>query len=110
MASSVRTTRAAPGWAARAGGLLALAVSVVLLLSVIFRGIVNALNLWTIVLGAIAGVLALQRRPTRLALFVSIVLLVGAALPAAIGGVGYLYVPSVILLVVEILTPGRSSR
>jgi hypothetical protein len=110
MASTLRTTKAAPGWAARAGGLLAVAVSVVLLVSILFRGGLNAVNLWTIVLGGVAGVLALQRRPTRLALFVSIVLLVGAALPAAIAGVGYLYIPSVILLVVEVLTPGRSSR
>ncbi len=97
-------------WPARIGGLLAVAVSVVLLVSVVFRGLVNPLNLWTILLGAIAGTLALQRRPTRLALFVSIVLLVGAALPALIGGVGYLYVPSIILLVVEILAPARSPR
>jgi hypothetical protein len=109
VASSIQTPSSVR-WPARIGGLLAVAVSVVLLVSVVFRGLVNPLNLWTVLLGAIAGTLALQRRPTRLALFVSIVLLVGAALPALIGGVGYLYVPSIILLVVEILAPARNSR
>ncbi|MDP9299325.1 MAG: hypothetical protein M3P43_00265 [Actinomycetota bacterium] len=103
-------TPSAVRWPARIGGLIAVALSAVLLLSVVVRGLVSPLNLWTVILGAGAGTLALQRRPTRLALIVSIVLLVGAALPALIGGVGYLYVPSIILLVVEILAPARSSR
>ena len=72
------------------------------------RHLTNALNLWTIALGAIAGVLALQRRPTRLALLLCVILLVAAALPAAIGGVGYLYVPSILLIAFEALMAGRS--
>jgi polyferredoxin len=94
------------------GGLLAVVVSAVLLLSVVFRGLVNPLNLWTIVLGAIAGSLALQRRPTRLALLVAVIVLAGAALPALIGGVGWLYLPSMVLLIAEIVSParGKASR
>ena len=110
MSTTVRTTRAAPGWAARAGGLLAISISVVLLASVVLRGLEDALNIWTIVLGAIAGVLALQHRPTRLGLFLCVILLIAAALPALIGGVGYLYVPSILLLLFEVLAPAKSSR
>src|SRR2546423_12558165 len=113
MSTTVRTSpgtrRLAPGWPARVGGLLAISVSGVLLASVVFRHLTNALNLWTILLGAIAGVLALQKRPTRLGLTLCEIFLVAAALPALIAGVGFLYIPSIVLILAEIFLDTRSA-
>jgi hypothetical protein len=102
--SSRPQVAAATTWPCRVGGALSLVVSVALLISVTVRGLVNGLNLWTIVLGGVAGLLALQPRATGRALVVAVALLVGAALPALIGGIGWLYLPSLILLVVGIFT------
>jgi hypothetical protein len=112
MATTVRprTIKAVPGWPARVGGLIAISLSVILLASVVFRQLTNALNLWTIVLGATAGLLALQQRPTRLGLILCEIFLIAAALPAAIGGVRLLYVPSILLILAELLLRTRSLR
>jgi hypothetical protein len=110
MATSVRTQtiKAVPGWPARVGGLIAVFISVVLLASVVFRHLTNALNLWTIVLGAMGGLLALQQRPTRLGLTLCEIFLLAAALPAVMGGVGFLYVPSILLILAELLLRTRA--
>ena len=112
MATTVRTRtiKAVPGWPARVGGLIAISLSVVLLGSVVIRHLTNAINLWTIVLGAMGGLLALQQRPTRLGLILCEIFLLAAALPAAIGGVGFLYVPSILLILAELLLRTRSAR
>ena len=112
MATTVRTRtiKAVPGWPARVGGLIAISLSVLLLGSVVVRHLTNALNLWTILLGAIGGLLALQQRPTRLGLILCEIFLIAAALPAAIGGVGFLYVPSILLILAELLLKTRSAR
>jgi hypothetical protein len=112
MAATVRTRtiKAVPGWPARVGGLIAISLSVLLLGSVVLRHLTNALNLWTILLGAMGGLLALQQRPTRLGLILSEIFLIAAALPAAIGGVGFLYVPSILLILAELLLKTRSAR
>jgi hypothetical protein len=112
MATTVRTStrvKAAPGWPARIGGLLAVSLSVVLLGSVVVRHLTDALNLWTIVLGAMGGLLALPQRPTRLGLILCEIFLIAAALPATIGGVGFLYAPSIVLILAELLLKTRST-
>jgi hypothetical protein len=111
MATTVRTRtiKAVPGWPARVGGLIAISLSVLLLGSVMVRHLTNALNLWTIVLGAVGGLLALQERPTRLGLILCEIFLIAAALPAAIGGVGFLYVPSILLVGAGILFKAGST-
>jgi hypothetical protein len=105
-----RTIKAVPGWPARVGGLLAVSVSGILFVSVVLRHLVDALNLWTIILGAIGALLAMQHRPTRLGLILCEIFLIAAALPAAIGGVGFLYVPSILFVLGELLFRARSSR
>lgn len=83
---------------ARIGGWLAVGVSVFLLGFVFGRDVgLNVLNGWTIAAGAAGGLMAVAR-PRPAALFGAEALLVLAMLPAMVGGLGLLYVPSLILI------------
>lgn len=80
-----------------AGG-LALAVSVVIAASLPLRGVdFNVLNAWTLLLGAVGGVLALTAKSKGWVVG-ALAFLVLAALPALFGWVGWLYLPSIVLL------------
>ena len=83
------------------GGVLAIIVSVVMMVTLPLRGVdYNALNLFTIILGAIAGSLAIvgARRADGRGLGRGLGLLVVAVLPTVFGWVCLLYLPAVILL------------
>jgi len=69
-------------------------------LSLWVRGDVNALNAVTVILGIIAGLLAFagDQRPLVLGL-AEVILILGLA-PALFGGVGLLYLPSVVLIAI----------
>lgn len=85
-----------------AGGILAVSVSVFLLISLPIRDVAfNALNLFTIVLATLAGVLAIfgGRRADRTGLGWGIGLLFIAIVPAAFGWTALLYLPSLVLMV-----------
>ncbi|MGH9031926.1 MAG: hypothetical protein ACRDZV_07320 [Acidimicrobiia bacterium] len=83
---------------AKVAGVLAVAVSALLLLAVTGGDVgLNPLNGWTILLGFVAGGLVLARSDGRYRAFAALILILGM-LPALIGGVGFLYVPSLILL------------
>ncbi|HEV2109330.1 MAG TPA: hypothetical protein VGR16_13805 [Thermomicrobiales bacterium] len=88
---------------------MAAGVSGVLLVVVLVRDVgLNPLNGWTILLGFLAAVLFL-RRADRASAFVASLLLLLALLPALIGGLGLLYVPSLVLGVV-VGAGGRGHR
>jgi hypothetical protein len=73
---------------------LALSVSALLLLWVALSDVgFNVLNFWTIALCAFAGVLAWEVRPGW-----AVGLLAMGAAPALIGGIGFLYLPSLLLV------------
>lgn len=81
----------------RLGGWLGVGVSLLLLGVVFVRGVgLNVLNGWTIVVGAAAGLLTVA--PRRPALVVDFALVLLAMLPALFGGLGLLYLPSLILI------------
>ncbi|HEV2071331.1 MAG TPA: hypothetical protein VGR26_16190 [Acidimicrobiales bacterium] len=82
-------------------GVLAAGVSGVLLLVVLVRDHVslNPLNGWTILLGFLGAGLFLRRCDRASAFAASLLLLLGLV-AALIGGLGLLYVPSVVLGVV----------
>lgn len=78
-------------------GVLAAGVSGVLLVAVLVRDVgLNPLNGWTILLGFLGAGLLLGRSDRASALGASLLLLL-ALLPALIGGLGLLYVPSLVL-------------
>lgn len=81
-----------------AGGALALVVAAALSLVVVARDAVNALTLWTVLVGAAAGVLAMRSRGGRGGLVAAAMVML-AALPALFGGLGFLYVPAALLMV-----------
>ncbi|HEV2070728.1 MAG TPA: hypothetical protein VGR26_13125 [Acidimicrobiales bacterium] len=86
--------------ARKVAGTLAAGVSGVLLVVVLVRDVgLNPLNGWTILLGFLGAVLFL-RRSDRASAFGASLLLFLALLPALIGGLGLLYVPSLVLGVV----------
>jgi hypothetical protein len=91
----------APGFA-RAGGRIAVGLSVLLLFVVALGSGLNVLNLWTIALCWAAGLLAIHGRLG----VASVVLLVGA-LPALLGGVGFLYLPCLLLFGLSALCPNE---
>ncbi len=80
-------------------GVLAAGVSGVLLVVLVRDVGLNPLNGWTILLGFLGGGLFLRRSDRASAFGASLLLLLGLA-PALIGGLGLLYVPSVVLGVV----------
>ncbi|MDQ3891337.1 MAG: hypothetical protein M3274_00345 [Actinomycetota bacterium] len=86
------------GSLARAGGWLAILVSVALLVIVLARDVgLNSLNGRTIGLGLIGGAVAIRAaRVTETVAATVIVLL--ATVPALLGGMGLLYVPSLVLI------------
>jgi len=82
----------------RLAAALAAAVSAALLVTVLLRDIgLNPLNVWTIVLGLLAsGLLAVPG--TRGHLLAPWIILVLAMVPALIGGLGILYLPSLVMI------------
>ena len=81
----------------RLAGALAGAVSAVLLITGLVRDVgLNLLNGWTIVLGFLAAGL-LVARAGRGRVLAAWIILVLAMAPALIGGLGLLYLPSLIL-------------
>ncbi|MDP9070936.1 MAG: hypothetical protein M3N68_06585 [Actinomycetota bacterium] len=84
----------------RLAGWLAIEASVALLAVVVIRDVgLNAVNGWTISLGATGGVVAV-RRSNPIWVLVAWFLIFIAMLPAAFGGLGLLYIPSLALLLV----------
>lgn len=95
---------------ARWGGFLGIAVSSLLLVSLVARGVeLNILSGWTIMMGIAGGVVALKA-VSRLSLLVAGMSFVLAMLPAMIGGVGFLYVPSLVLVVAPAIGAGARSQ
>ena len=85
----------------RVGGILAVAVSSLLLVVVLVRDVgVNPLNGWTIFMGAAGGIIAVDT-PTPIRLLCAWLMVFLAAGPALVGGFGLLYVPSLVLLPVR---------
>jgi hypothetical protein len=90
---------------ARLAGAIAIAVSAFLLVAVMLGPGANILNLWTIVVCAVGGIAAWYVRPGWAALM----LVVGAA-PAMFAGVGFLYLPSLLIaMVAAVARSGESS-
>ncbi len=88
---------------ARFAGVLAALVTAVLVLLVLIGGPgFNLLNLVTILGGAVASVLALTGPSRKGFLIASASLLVMAFVPAA-ASVGWLYVPSLVMLVIVLV-------
>ncbi|HVL89810.1 MAG TPA: hypothetical protein VM841_06195 [Actinomycetota bacterium] len=77
-------------------GAVALAVAGLLAVVVVVRDAVNPATVWTIAGGAIAGVMLLRLRSRASDIAASTLLLLAAA-PAMIGGMGWLLVPSMML-------------
>lgn len=95
---------------ARIAGALAIAISVVVGVTLPSRDVdLNVANGWTLVLGAIGGVLALSAT-SRLRCLTSAAVIVLAALPALFGWVGWLYAPSIGLLVAAMRAPTRDEE
>jgi hypothetical protein len=81
------------------GGWLAVALSAGLLVWVLARPVgVNLMSAWTIFVGGAAGLWA-ALRPSLVSLLGAAVLVALAAFPALPGGVGFLYVPSILLMI-----------
>lgn len=90
---------------ARAAGWLAIAVSMALAGWVAVRGVVNPLNLLTVSLGSAAGGLAVIADGNRRRLLGALVLLFLTIGSAMLSVVGFLYVPSAVLVLVAGGTP-----
>ena len=81
----------------RVAGALAAAASAALLVTVLVRDVgLNVLNGWTIALGILAAGLLLSRRAPGTDVL-AVGALVVAMVPALIGGLGLLYLPSLVL-------------
>jgi hypothetical protein len=88
-------------WLIAVGTILAILVSIGLTLTVLFRDVgLNPLNLFTIVVAAVAPLLAFLKSDSVPMLTLADGLLILALLPTLIGGVWLLYFPSLILLIV----------
>lgn len=86
------------GALARAGGWLAIVVSVALLVIVLARDVgLNPLNGWTIGLGLLGGAVAIRAATVTDRVAATVIVLL-AAVPALLGGMGLLYVPSLALI------------
>jgi hypothetical protein len=96
-----------PGQARRLvklGGALALAAALALALVVVVRDVgLNVLNLTTVLGAILAGLLLSALPPRTWTLVVAEVPLLVAALPAMIGGLGLLLVPSIVLVCAALL-------
>lgn len=80
------------------GGGLAVVVSALLLGIVLVRDVgLNPLNGWTVVLGLAGGAVAMTGTRARSVLAAWVMVLL-AALPALVGGLGLLFLPSLALL------------
>ncbi len=97
--------------ATRAAGSLAAAVSALLLVVVVVRDVgLNAANGWTIALGSLAAALLLGGGRDRAALVGACIALLAAMVPALIGGMGLLYVPSLLLATSAVRRASASPR
>ncbi len=95
----------------RFAGILAIAVSVGLLIMVLWRDVgLNALNGFTIVLGALGGALGIRNRRKPAAVFGAGLILLVAAAPALFGGMGLLFFPSILLMWFAALALARDRR
>lgn len=83
------------------GAVMALGVSVVLSMSLLIRPDVgfNLLNMATILPTSAAALLAFFRSRNVLALIIANAVLIAAAFPALLSGVGLLYLPSLVLFI-----------
>ena len=86
------------GALARAGGWLAILVSVALLVIVLVRDVgCNPFNGWTIGLGLLGGAVAIRAATVTERVAATVIVLL-ATVPAVLGGMGLLYVPSLVLI------------
>jgi hypothetical protein len=86
-----------------AAGVLAIAFAIGIGISLPIRDVdLNAMNAWTLAAAAVAGIIVLTRRSAA-AKGVALVLLLLAALPAMFGWVGWLLLPSIGLLLADLL-------
>lgn len=77
----------------------AIGTSALLIVLVVARGVgINLLNGWTILLGLAAGFLIILRPSELWSGDIALLLLVLAVVPALVGGVGLLYIPSIALI------------
>ena len=95
----------------RTGAVLSTVVSVVLLGMVIAREHVslNVLNGWTIALGFVAAWLLWRRSDSR-SMVAACIALLAAAIPALVGGLGLLYVPSLVIALYAAARAGDDAR
>ncbi|HSL12418.1 MAG TPA: hypothetical protein VLA82_13995 [Actinomycetota bacterium] len=104
VADRARTSAEPPtSWTvARVAGGLAVAVAIVVAVSLPLRDVdFNAANLWTLLLGAAGGLLAFLAR-SKGSLAGATVAITLAALPALVGWVGWLFLPSLVILILSL--------
>ena len=94
------------------GAIWAAAMSALLAIWLVVRASVdlNPLNFATLVLATAAAVIAIWRSTSLTALIISDVLLFLAMVPALIGGVGFLYLPALVLLIAGTVRVGRRAQ
>ena len=84
------------------GGALAILASTVLLVVFEVRGLgLDTMNAWTILIAIVAGAVALLPEDLRLRPSAACMLMI-ALVPTVAGGIGLLYVPSVVLVGVRL--------
>ena len=94
----------------RVGSVLVLCISVVLTVTVLFRDVgLNWLNGFTIVFGLASAYVAWRRPDHPPTILLAVLLVVIAALPAALGGVAFLFVPSLLMWLTAAAMSVRSS-
>lgn len=93
----------------RAGGLIGMLISGGLAVMVLVRDVgINVWNGWSIVVGLMAGLLAVTASRRRVFVVGAIVLTVAAMLPALTGGLGLFYALPIGMLVAGLPRPSAS--
>ncbi len=90
----------------RLAGWTAIVVSAFILGFALARVGINILNAWTIFGCGLAGFIAVVARG-RWMVAASVILMIVGAAPAIFGGFAYLYLPSVLILLVALVVPDR---
>ncbi len=90
----------------RVAGWVAIVVSAFISGFAVARVGINIFNAWTIFGCGLAGFIAVVARG-RWMIAASIILMIVGAMPALIGGFAYLYLPSVLILLVALVLPDR---